>query len=194
MATTDPKNTNSDNADATNAEAQEYVPTEAELAELDTLSSTSTESSDLSYLDTPSEPSTDTAQQAQVTDFESEPAAVVPAEPAVPDKKKEAKEHAASLHEANKIPMGKLVRIWSAIILSIALLVFLIIFLAQNQDMVTIKFLGFSGELNLGLMLFIAALAGGLIVAIIVAARVIKIRANARKERKAQIKALKNQR
>jgi uncharacterized integral membrane protein len=64
--------------------------------------------------------------------------------------------------------------------------VLLIIFIAQNQDQVTLRYFTYEGQVNLGLALFIAAVAGGLLIAAVGAARVIQLRATARKDRKAQ--------
>ncbi|WP_427136385.1 LapA family protein [Pseudarthrobacter sp. S9] len=52
----------------------------------------------------------------------------------------------------------------------------LIIFILQNQDRVTVNFFGAAGELSLGMALFIAAVAGGILVAIAGAARILQLR------------------
>ncbi|WP_313812477.1 LapA family protein [Glutamicibacter sp.] len=90
--------------------------------------------------------------------------------------------------DENKIPVTKLVKLWSTTILGIILLALLIVFIAQNQDLVTVRFFAMQGQLNLGLALFIAALGGALIVTVLGVIRVLQIRALARRERKAQNK------
>lgn len=85
-----------------------------------------------------------------------------------------------------KLPVTKLGRIWTASVLGLIVLVLLIIFIAQNQDQVTLRYFTYEGQVNLGLALFIAAVAGGLLIAAAGAARVIQLRATARKDRKAQ--------
>jgi len=56
--------------------------------------------------------------------------------------------------------------IWSAVAVSLVVLVLLIIFFIQNQDMVAVKFLGWEGRLAQGVAFFIAAVGGGILVAI----------------------------
>ena len=74
--------------------------------------------------------------------------------------------------------------IWTATVAGLILLVLLIIFIAQNQDQVTLRYFGFEGTVNLGLALFIAAVGGGLLTAMAGAARIIQLRAVAHKDRK----------
>lgn len=88
--------------------------------------------------------------------------------------------------EESKLPATKLGRIWTASVLGLIVLVLLIIFIAQNQDQVTLRYFTYEGQVNLGLALFIAAVAGGLLIAAVGAARVIQLRATARKGRKAR--------
>lgn len=66
--------------------------------------------------------------------------------------------------------------IWVAVSAGLVLLVLLIIFILQNQDRVTVHYLGVAGELSLGMALFIAAVAGGILVAIAGAARILQLR------------------
>lgn len=84
-----------------------------------------------------------------------------------------------------KLPVTKLGRIWTATVLGIIVLILLIIFIAQNQDQVTLRYFTYEGQVNLGLALFIAAVGGALVVAIAGVARVIQLRATAKKKRKA---------
>ncbi|WP_426975428.1 LapA family protein [Pseudarthrobacter sp. O4] len=59
----------------------------------------------------------------------------------------------------------------------------LIIFILQNQDRVTVHYLGVAGELSLSMALFIAAVAGGILVAITGAARILQLRSQRRHPR-----------
>ena len=68
--------------------------------------------------------------------------------------------------------------IWSAVAVSLAVLVLLIIFFIQNQDMVSVKFLGWEGRLAQGVAFFIAAVGGGILVAIAGGARILQLRRN----------------
>ena len=70
--------------------------------------------------------------------------------------------------------------IWVAVSTGLILLILLIIFILQNQDRVTVHYLGVAGELSLGMALFIAAVAGGILVAIAGAARILQLRSQSR--------------
>ena len=74
--------------------------------------------------------------------------------------------------------------IWSAVAVSLVVLVLLIIFFIQNQDMVSVKFLGFEGRLAQGVAFFIAAVGGGILVAIAGGARILQLRHNEKRRRK----------
>ncbi|MGM9474128.1 LapA family protein [Pseudarthrobacter sp. YS3] len=73
--------------------------------------------------------------------------------------------------------------IWSAVAVSLVVLVLLIIFFIQNQDMVAVKFLGFEGRLAQGVAFFIAAVGGGILVAIAGGARILQLRHNEKRRR-----------
>ena len=73
--------------------------------------------------------------------------------------------------------------IWTATVVGLILLVLLIIFIAQNQDQVLLRYFGFEGQVALGLALFIASVAGGIVVAASGAARIIQLRLRDRKTR-----------
>lgn len=70
---------------------------------------------------------------------------------------------------------------WTATVLALVLLVLLIIFIAQNTNTVDLQYFGLKGTVQLGLALFVAAVGGGIVVAIAGAARIIQLRAIARK-------------
>ncbi|MET1154005.1 lipopolysaccharide assembly protein LapA domain-containing protein [Arthrobacter sp.] len=74
--------------------------------------------------------------------------------------------------------------IWTAVVVALILLVLLVIFIAQNQDQVLLRYFGFEGQVALGLALFIASVAGGIVVAAAGAARIIQLRHRDRKIRK----------
>ncbi|GAA3672555.1 hypothetical protein GCM10023081_08630 [Arthrobacter ginkgonis] len=69
---------------------------------------------------------------------------------------------------------------WGVTILGLVLLVLLIVFIAQNQVMVPLKYFGFDGTVNLGLALLVAAVTGGFVVAAVGGARILKLRGQAR--------------
>jgi uncharacterized integral membrane protein len=74
---------------------------------------------------------------------------------------------------------------WGATAAALVLLVMLIVFILQNSERVQVRFFGFSDSLPLGMALFIAAVGGGVVVAIAGAARVTQLRINARRTRHA---------
>lgn len=67
--------------------------------------------------------------------------------------------------------------IWAAVASALVVLVLLIVFILQNQELVQVKFFGLEGAVALGIALFIAAVGGGVLVAMAGAARIIQLRA-----------------
>ena len=67
--------------------------------------------------------------------------------------------------------------IWTAVASALVVLVLLIVFILQNQELVQVKFFGLEGAVALGIALFIAAVGGGVLVAMAGAARIIQLRA-----------------
>lgn len=91
---------------------------------------------------------------------------------------------AATSPTAGGPPERKVTRagvIWAAVVASLVLLILLIIFILQNQELVLVKFLGFEGSVPLGMALFIAAVAGGVLVAAAGGARILQLRRNTRR-------------
>jgi uncharacterized integral membrane protein len=70
---------------------------------------------------------------------------------------------------------------WVAVGVSLLFLVLLIVFILQNGAHVNVTFLWFSGSLPLGVALLIAAVVGGIVVAVAGAARVVQLRHAARR-------------
>ena len=73
--------------------------------------------------------------------------------------------------------------IWAAVVAALVVFVLLVVFFIQNQDLVLVSFLGLEGPVPLGLALFIAAVAGGVLVAVVGAVRIIQLRAAAHRLR-----------
>ncbi|WP_084270188.1 LapA family protein [Patulibacter minatonensis] len=67
---------------------------------------------------------------------------------------------------------------WFAILGGVILAI-LLVFILQNLDRVTIEFLGWNGRVPVGVALLLAAVAGGLIVAIAAGARILQLRRRA---------------
>jgi uncharacterized integral membrane protein len=60
----------------------------------------------------------------------------------------------------------------------------LVIFILQNSTKVEVQYLGLTGSLSLGMALLIAAVGGGVVVAIAGVARITQLRVNARRTRR----------
>ncbi len=71
--------------------------------------------------------------------------------------------------------------LWTGLILSAIVLIFLLVFILQNQISVTIRFLGFAGAVPIGVALLLAAIAGLLLVAIPGGVRIMQLRRAARR-------------
>lgn len=65
---------------------------------------------------------------------------------------------------------------WAVTLGALLTLSLLIVFILQNQDLVRVQYLGLSGSLPLGVGLVIAALTGGLMVAVVGAVRIAQLR------------------
>lgn len=73
---------------------------------------------------------------------------------------------------------------WVATGAALLLLILLIVFILQNSTKVEVHFLGMSGTIPLGMALLIAAVGGGVLVAIAGVARVTQLRMNSRRTRR----------
>jgi uncharacterized integral membrane protein len=74
--------------------------------------------------------------------------------------------------------------VWAAVACALVVLIVLIAFILQNQEYVLVKFFGLEGSVPLGMALFIAAVGGGVLVAIAGAARIIQLRLAAHRVRR----------
>ena len=72
---------------------------------------------------------------------------------------------------------------WVATGVALLLLILLIVFILENSTKVEVQFLGMSGTIPLGMALLIAAVGGGVVVAIAGVARVTQLRMHARRTR-----------
>lgn len=73
---------------------------------------------------------------------------------------------------------------WAATAAALLLLILLIVFMLQNTQRVAVHFLGLASALPLGMALLIAAVGGGVVVAIAGVARVTQLRVKARQTRR----------
>ncbi|QCX27682.1 lipopolysaccharide assembly protein LapA domain-containing protein [Nocardioides jishulii] len=80
-------------------------------------------------------------------------------------------------------PLTRAGAAWVATSVALLLLICLIVFILENSSKVEVQFLGMSGTIPLGMALLIAAVGGGVVVAIAGVARVTQLRRNARHTR-----------
>lgn len=73
---------------------------------------------------------------------------------------------------------------WVAVGVALVLLTLLIVFMLQNSTKVDVKFLGAEGTIPLGLALLVAAVGGGVIVAIAAIARITQLRIGVRRSKR----------
>jgi uncharacterized integral membrane protein len=79
--------------------------------------------------------------------------------------------------------------IWVATGAALLLLILLIVFMLQNSTKVEVHFLGWTGTIPLGMALLIAAVGGGVVVAITGVARVTQLRMHVRRTRRGTTRA-----
>lgn len=72
---------------------------------------------------------------------------------------------------------------WVATATALVLLILLIVFVLQNLTSVEVSYFGFTGSIPLGMALLVAAVVGGVVVAIAGVARVTQLRVGARRAR-----------
>ena len=96
--------------------------------------------------------------------------------------REEAPEAPAPAPETRQVTRAGMV--WAAVACALVVLIVLIAFILQNQEYVQVKFFGLEGSVPLGMALFIAAVGGGVLVAIAGAARIIQLRLAAHRVRR----------
>lgn len=75
---------------------------------------------------------------------------------------------------------------WTALVLMAVVSLLLLVFIAQNADAVTVRYLGFEGQLSLAVALLLSAALGALVVAIPGMARIAQLRHALRRAAKLQ--------
>lgn len=73
---------------------------------------------------------------------------------------------------------------WAAVVVATIMLIILLIFILQNLQPATVTFLWIRGNLPVGVALLLAAAIGGLLVALVGAARMLQLRRTAVRHRK----------
>lgn len=74
---------------------------------------------------------------------------------------------------------------WTALAVAIIVLVLLLIFILQNQNPAQVEFLGVTGSMPLGVLVLLSAALGALVVMGLGAARMVQLKAQARRQRRA---------
>jgi uncharacterized integral membrane protein len=74
--------------------------------------------------------------------------------------------------------------LWTGLVFSAVVLIFLLVFILQNLEPVRITFLGYGGSLPVGVALLLAAIAGLLLVAVPAGVRMVQLRRAARRAAK----------
>ncbi|HSZ39828.1 MAG TPA: lipopolysaccharide assembly protein LapA domain-containing protein [Trebonia sp.] len=95
------------------------------------------------------------------------------------------------LPQHHKLRRTRLSGTWVAIFFFALVLVFLLIFILQNSHTVDVSYFGAHGHLPLGVALLLAAVCGILLVSLAGGARIMQLRATARKHRRSDVKAAK---
>ncbi len=73
---------------------------------------------------------------------------------------------------------------WAAVVVATITLIVLLVFILQNLQPATVTFLWMRGNLPVGVALLLAAAIGGLLVALVGAARILQLRRTAARDRK----------
>jgi uncharacterized integral membrane protein len=84
-----------------------------------------------------------------------------------------------------KIKRTRVSGTWVAIVIAIVVLALLLIFILQNLDSATVHFFGMSGSMPLAVAMLFSVIAGALLVALVGGARILQLRGETRKARKA---------
>ncbi|WLQ06375.1 LapA family protein [Arthrobacter oryzae] len=121
------------------------------------------------------------SELAQPVPAQPEPAQPGPARPTPAQPTPSTPPAASPLPEDRHVTRAGMV--WAAVATALAVMVLLIIFILQNQDYVQVRYFGLEGAVPLGIALFIAAVGGGVLVAVAGAARIIQLRAAAHRRR-----------
>ncbi|MEI7543821.1 MAG: lipopolysaccharide assembly protein LapA domain-containing protein [Mycobacteriaceae bacterium] len=83
--------------------------------------------------------------------------------------------------QGSEVKFTRAAALWSSLILGFLILIVLLIFIAQNTASTPFTFLGWHWNLQLGVAILLAAVCGGLITALVSAARMFQLRRVAKK-------------
>ncbi|WP_414941551.1 LapA family protein [Amycolatopsis sp. cmx-11-51] len=114
-----------------------------------------------------------------------EGAAEVPVEPASSSEAGGAR-HSGKVEAVPKLKRTRVSGTWVAVIVALVVLVFLLVFILQNQDTASVHFLGMSAVMPLAVAMLFSVIAGGALVALVGGARILQLRQQAKKSRHLQ--------
>jgi uncharacterized integral membrane protein len=80
-----------------------------------------------------------------------------------------------------KIGRTRISGVWISVIVALVVLVFLLIFILQNLDTVTVHFLGTTSSMPIAVAMLFSSIAGAALVALVGAARIFQLRKQAKK-------------
>jgi len=92
------------------------------------------------------------------------------------------------VHQTSDVKFTRAGALWSSLILGFLILIVLLIFIAQNTAPTPFTFLNWHWNLPLGVAILLAAVCGGLITALVSAARIFQLRRAAKKNLEAALK------
>jgi uncharacterized integral membrane protein len=124
-----------------------------------------------------SEPHTSSGEPVSGEPVPGQPVSPVAAEP---DISHPSQSH-PSQHQGSEVKFTRAAALWSSLILGFLILIVLLIFIAQNTASTPFTFLGWHWNLQLGVAILLAAVCGGLITALVSAARMFQLRRVAKK-------------
>ncbi|MCI2421732.1 LapA family protein [Saccharopolyspora sp. K220] len=87
--------------------------------------------------------------------------------------------HGPKRERARQVARTRTGGIWVSVVVAVIVLVFLLVFVVQNAESVTVRFLWTAGNLPLGVAMLFAVLAGALLVALVGTARILQLRRSA---------------
>ncbi|WP_243787986.1 lipopolysaccharide assembly LapA domain-containing protein [Saccharopolyspora gloriosae] len=99
-----------------------------------------------------------------------------------PERERGELEPAAPIAEpttAEKLQHTRTAGTWAAVVVATIALIVLLVFILQNLQPTSVTFLGLRGDLPVGVALLLAAAIGGLLVALVGAARILQLRRTA---------------
>lgn len=82
---------------------------------------------------------------------------------------------------------------WAAVAVALVVLLFLLIFILQNLEPVTVTYFGAGGQLPLGVALLLGAVGGALFVVVLGVARILQLRRFAWRQRRQEKKAAQSE-